>query len=64
MTPSAGMRLGPYGIRSPLGACSMGEVQRFLICDLRLDVLRCDGKSHAYAYRRMASHLFLAEGAR
>jgi hypothetical protein len=32
---SPGTRLGPYEILSPIGAGGMGEVMRFVICELR-----------------------------
>ena len=31
---SPGTRLGPYEILSPIGAGGMGEVMRFVNCDL------------------------------
>ena len=34
MTLAAGTRLGPYEILAPIGAGGMGEVMRFVICDL------------------------------
>lgn len=68
MTLTAGTRLGPYEVLSPLGAGGTGDVYRArdsrLGREVAVKVLSAefDGRSYVYNHIRTLCDLYLAEG--